>query len=128
MGQVPLLEQFETRLHFQIDCYLEIDVSREEAVARMTGRRVCPKCGDHLPPDRPTAQGAPRPATSTEPGSKNDPTIPPRSSSSASKSTTSTPSRSSDHYQATHPDLCRKVNGNQPFDAVYAETRKAIGA
>ena len=45
MGQVPLLEQFEARLHFQIDCYLNIAVSREAAVLRMTGRRVCPKCG-----------------------------------------------------------------------------------
>ena len=45
MGQVPLLEQFERKLGFGIDCYLEIAVSRAEAVARMTGRRVCPTCG-----------------------------------------------------------------------------------
>jgi adenylate kinase len=45
MGQVTLLEQFESKLHFQIEAYLEIAVSRAEAVARQTGRRVCPTCG-----------------------------------------------------------------------------------
>lgn len=45
MGQVELLKQFEQKLQFGIDCYLEIAVSRTEAVARMIGRRVCPVCG-----------------------------------------------------------------------------------
>ncbi len=45
MGQVPLLVEFERKLGFEIDAYLEIAVSRDEAVRRMTGRRVCPSCG-----------------------------------------------------------------------------------
>ncbi len=45
MGQVPLLEGFEERLGFRIGAYLEIAVTREDAEARMTGRRVCPVCG-----------------------------------------------------------------------------------
>ena len=42
MGQVPLLEQFERKLGFAIDCYLDIVLPRAEAIVRMTGRRVCP--------------------------------------------------------------------------------------
>ncbi len=45
MGQVPLLEQFEEKLGFRIECYLDVEVSREEAITRMTDRRVCPVCG-----------------------------------------------------------------------------------
>lgn len=44
LGQVPLLAQFERDLGFQIECYLDIHVSRSEAESRMTGRRVCPVC------------------------------------------------------------------------------------
>jgi adenylate kinase len=127
MGQVPLLEQFETRLHFKIECYLEIDVSREEAVARMTGRRVCPKCGTtyHLiarPPKVPETCDVDgthlekRPDDTTEvvlfrQQVYDEHAVP-----------------ILHHYETTHPELCRKVNGNQPFDAVYAEARKAIVA
>ncbi|HEY2155131.1 MAG TPA: nucleoside monophosphate kinase [Isosphaeraceae bacterium] len=45
LGQGELLEGFERKLGFAIECYLEIVLSRDEAVSRMTGRRVCPVCG-----------------------------------------------------------------------------------
>jgi adenylate kinase len=126
MGQIPLLEQFEARLHFRIDCYLNIAVSREAAVLRMTGRRVCPKCGAtyHL-----IAK-------------------PPKVAETCDFDGTKLERRPDDkaqvvefrqqvydehavpilrHYEAKCPDLCRTVNGEQPFDAVYAETRGALG-
>ncbi len=125
MGQVPLLEQFETRLHFKIECYLEIDVSRDEAIARMTGRRVCPKCGAtyHLiarPPKVPETCDLDgthlekRPDDTTEVVQfrqqvYDEHAIP-----------------ILHHYETTHPELYRKVNGNQSFEAVYSEARQAI--
>ncbi len=125
MGQVPLLEQFETKLHFKIDCYLEIDVSREEAIARMTGRRVCPKCGAtyHLiarPPK--VAETCDLDGTKLE--RRPDDTTEVVQFRQQVYDEHAVPIL---HYYETHaPELCRKVNGNQPFDAVYAEARKAI--
>lgn len=127
MGQVPLLEQFEARLNFAIDCYLEIDVSRQEAVARMTGRRVCPKCGAtyHLiarPPkvpevcDRDETRLERRPDDTTDVVEfrqqiYDDHALPILR-----------------HYRLKCPELCRTVDGNLPFEAVYAEARRALGA
>ena len=125
MGQVPLLEQFEARLHFRIGCYLEIAVRREAAVARMTGRRVCPKCGAtyHL-----IAK-------------------PPKVSETCDLDGTRLERRPDDtaevvefrqqvydehaipilqYYETKHPKLCREVNGEQSFGDVYAETRRAL--
>jgi adenylate kinase len=126
MGQVPLLAQFETRLHFKIDCYLEIDVSREEAVARMTGRRVCPKCGTtyHLiarPPKVP--ETCDRDGIHLE--KRPDDTIDVVQFRQQVYDEHAVPILH--HYETRYPEFCRKVNGNQPFDAVYAETRRAIG-
>ncbi len=126
MGQVPLLEQFEKRLDFRIDCYLEIEVSRAEAVARMTGRRVCPKCGTtyHLiarPPK--VAETCDLDGTPLE-RRKDD-----------KKEVVEFRQQVYDdnalpilqYYEARYPGLCRKVNGEQPFEAVYSETRRALG-
>lgn len=44
LGQVSILDHLETKCHFLIDRYVDIHVSLELAAARMTGRRVCPKC------------------------------------------------------------------------------------
>lgn len=126
MGQVPLLEQFEERLGFKIDCYLEIAVSHDEAVARMTGRRVCPKCGAtyHLiarPPrvpetcDRDGARLERRPDDTTEVVEfrqkiYDDHAVP-----------------ILEYYRQKYPELYRRVDGNQPLEAVYAEARRALG-
>ncbi len=127
MGQVPLMEQFEARLGFQIGCYLEIAVSRDAAVTRMTGRRVCPKCGAtyHL-----IAR-------------------PPKVAETCDLDGTKLERRPDDkaevvefrqqvydehalpilqHYEKRCPDLCRKVDGEQPFEAVYADASRALGA
>jgi adenylate kinase len=127
MGQVPLLEQFENRLHFKIDCYLEIDVSREEAIARMTGRRVCPKCGAtyHLiakPPK--VAETCDLDGTHLE--KRPDDTTEVVQFRQQVYDEHATPILH--YYQTHHPELCRKVNGNQPLEAVYADAKKAIGA
>ncbi len=126
MGQVPLLEQFENRLHFKIDCYLEIDVSREEAVARMTGRRICPKCGAtyHLiarPPK--VAETCDLDGTHLE--KRPDDTTEVVQFRQQVYDEHAVPILK--YYQEKCPELCRKVNGNQPFDAVYTEARAAIG-
>ncbi len=126
IGQVPLLDQFERRYGFQVGCYLEIDVSREEAVARMTGRRVCPTCGAtyHLiskPPkvaevcDKDGTRLERRPDDTTEVVEfrqqvYDDHAVPILR-----------------HYEQTSPNLCRHVNGNQPFAKVYAGTCEALG-
>ncbi len=126
LGQVPLLEQFERRLDFRIDCYLEVAVSREEAVARMTGRRVCPKCGAtyHLiarPPK--VAETCDRDGTRLE--RRPDDTAQVVEFRQQVYDDHALPIL--DHYERKCPDLCRKVDGAQPFEAVYAETRRALG-
>jgi adenylate kinase len=125
MGQVPLLEQFERKLGFTIECYLEIVVRRAEAVARMTGRRVCPTCGAtyHLLYQKP------------------------RHDELCDRDGTRLEARADDrrevvevrqqvfdehalpileYYQTHAPDRYRRVNGEQPFEAVYAETCRVL--
>ena len=126
MGQVPLLEQFEARLRFRIGCYLEIAVSREAAVARMTGRRVCPKCGAtyHLiakPPKVP--ETCDRDGTRLE--RRRDDTTEVVEFRQQVYDEHAVPIL--EHYETKCPELCRKVNGDQPFEAVYAETKRALG-
>ena len=123
MGQVPLLEQFEKRLDFQIECYLEIQVSRAEAVARMTGRRVCPKCGTtyHL-----IARPPKVPETCDLDGTRLE-----RRKDDKKEVVEFRQQVYDDNalpilhfYESKYPSLCRKVNGEQPFEGVYAETRR----
>jgi adenylate kinase len=126
MGQVPLLENFEKRLDFEIECYLEIAVSRDEAVARMTGRRVCPKCGAtyHLiakPPkvsetcDLDGTRLERRPDDTTE-------VVEFRQKVYDEHATPIL-----HYFETKYPDRYRKVNGENGLDAVYAEARRAIG-
>jgi adenylate kinase len=125
LGQVPLLEKFEARLNFRIECYLEIAVSREAAVARMTGRRICPKCGAtyHLiakPPK--VSETCDLDGTRLE--RRPDDTIQVVEFRQQVYDEHAIPILQ--YYEAKYPDLCRNVNGEQPFDAVYAETRRTI--
>ena len=126
MGQVPLLEQFEARLGFAIDCYLDIALSRDEAVARMTGRRVCPQCGAtyHLiakPPK--VAETCDLDGTRLErrPDDTHD-VVEFRQQVYDDHALAMLR-----HYADKCPDLCRTVDGAQGLEAVYAETRKALG-
>lgn len=125
MGQVPLLDRFEERYGFSIGCYLEVDVSHAEAVARMTGRRVCPACGAtyHLIARPPLI-----PETCDHDGSKlerrPDDTTEVVEFRQQVYDDHATPILR--HYQEAAPHLYRKVNGNQPFAAVYEEARLAL--
>ena len=125
MGQVPLLEKFEARLNFRIECYLDIVVSREAAVLRMTGRRVCPKCGStyHLiakPPKVRETCDLDGNRLERRPDDKAE-VVEFRQQVYDEHAVPIL-----QHYQARCPELCRTVNGEQDLDAVYAETRRAI--
>ena len=125
MGQVPLLERFEAKLGFRIECYLEVAVGRAEAEARMTGRRVCPVCGAtyHLiskPPRVPETcdlDGA------TLEGRKDDR---PEVVVVRQQIYDEYALPILEYYQAHAPDRYVRVNGEQPLDAVYAETCRAL--
>ena len=127
IGQVPLLDQFEKHYGFEVGCYLEVDVSREEAVSRMTGRRVCPQCGAtyHLiakPPQVPEI--CDRDGTKLE--RRPDDTTEVVEFRQQVYDDNATPILR--HYERTWPDRCRQVNGNQGFREVYDETCHALGA
>jgi adenylate kinase len=126
MGQVPLLEKFEKKLDFTIGCYLEIAVSRDEAVARMTGRRICPKCGTtyHLiarPPKVPETCDLDGTRLERRPDDTTE-VVEFRQQVYDEHAT-----QILEYYQKKHHDLFRKVNGKQPLDAVYADARRALG-
>lgn len=126
MGQVPLLAEFERRLGFRIDGYLEIAVGHDAAVARMTGRRVCPRCGAiyHLLTKPPRV-----PETCDLDGS------PLERRADDAPEVVEVRQRVYDahalpilEYYRTHsPDLFRRVDGEQPPDAVFADARRALG-
>jgi adenylate kinase len=125
MGQVPLLENFEKQLDFAIECYLEIAVSREEAVARMTGRRICPKCGTtyHL-----IARPPKVPETCDNDGTRlerrPDDTTEVVEFRQKVYDEHATPILN--YFETKYPDLYRKVNGEQPLNAVYSDARRAL--
>jgi adenylate kinase len=126
MGQVPLLEQFERKLNFKIECYLEIAVSRAQAIARMTGRRVCPKCGAtyHLILNPPRV-----PETCDHDGTRLEgrPDDAPEVVELRQKIFDEHAVPVIEYYKTHAPDLYRCVNGEQPIDAVYAETCRVLG-
>jgi adenylate kinase len=126
LGQVELLEGFERKLGFQIDCYLDIVLSRDEAVVRMTGRRVCPVCGTtyHV-----VAKPPRRPETCDLDGARlerrKDDTMEVVEFRQRLYDEQTEPILA--HYRETHPELCRSVNGAGSVDRVYAETLRVLG-
>jgi adenylate kinase len=126
MGQVPLLEQFERKLNFRIECYLEIAVSRDVAVARMIGRRICPKCGAtyHVISNPPrVAETCDHDGTPLERRRDDSPEI-----VAVRQQIFDEHAVPIIEYYKTHaPELYRCVNGEQPLDAVYAETCRVLG-
>lgn len=126
MGQVPILARFERDLNFRIDCYLEIVVSHEAAVARMTGRRVCPVCGAtyhvlNQPPrisERCDHDGSP-----LEQRRDDSPAV-----IEVRQRIYEEHALPILEYYRTHaPDRVRTVHGEQPFEDVYAETCRVLG-
>ena len=128
MGQVPLARSSSRRkLGFVIGGYLEIAVSHAEAVARMTGRRVCPVCGAtyHLIGKPPRVAetcdldgAAPGAAQGRHEGGRR---VPPEGLRRI---------RRADPRTITArkpPSASSGVNGEQPFEEVYAETVRTLG-
>jgi len=126
LGQVELLERFEKKLDFTIARFVDVVVSRDEAIARMTGRRVCPVCGAtyHLIAKPPKLA-----ETCDVDGSRlekrKDDTM--EVVVFRQKLYDEQTQPIIDHYLAVSPELCRAVNGEQSIDAVYAETCKVLG-
>lgn len=125
MGQVGLLETFESRLEFEIDRYVDIDVSREEAIARMTGRRVCPSCGSTYhtisnPPRLPEVCDL----DGTRLQGRKDDALEVVQVRQDLYETHGIPIL--EHYESRHPERFVRVNGNQPLDEVYRETVRAL--
>lgn len=126
MSQVPILAQFEQKLNFQIDCYLEIGVSHAAAVKRMTGRRVCPVCGAtyHLVNQPPRiSERCDRDGTALE--QRPDDTLEVIEHRQHIYDEHGLPIL--DHYKKTAPDRFRTVNGEQSYAAVYTETCRTLG-
>ncbi len=126
LGQVSVLERFENSLGFKVDCFLDVAVSREDAVARMTCRRVCPSCGAtyHLIAKPPKVD-----ETCDVDGVKLE-----RRKDDAidvvnyrQKVYDQQTQPVIDHYRVATPALCRAVNGNQAVDAVYRDTVRVLG-
>jgi adenylate kinase len=127
MGQVPLLEELERSLSFRIDCYLEIKVSHAAAVARMIGRRVCPLCGAtyHIVNKPPRAAGmCDLDGARLEQRKDDAPSV----IEVRQKVYDDHATPILEHYRTHSPDRFLSINGDQPFDAVYAELCRAVGA
>lgn len=126
MGQVPLLEQFERKLGFHVDGYLDVEVTRAEAVARMTGRRVCPTCGAtyHLVTKPPRlAEVCDNDGTKLERRPDDKTSVVEHRQEVYDEHARPI----LDYYRTQHPALFRVVDGNQAPDAVYAAARTALG-
>jgi adenylate kinase len=126
LGQVAILEGFEKSLGFGIDGYLEIALTREAAEARMTGRRVCPRCGAtyHLlskPPivpdhcDNDGASLVRRPDDAIEVVARRQQVYDDHAGPIM------------DYLRATVPERVYVVDGDQGPDAVYAGTLAVLG-
>lgn len=125
-SQIPQLKRLETAFQFEVGCYLEIAVSRTVAVARMSGRRVCPACGAtyHMS------------------------TKPPAHDETCDVDGAALEQRRDDRpeiiehrqrvyeaytdpilafYRANEPAKVHSVDGALPFDVVYAETCRVLG-
>ena len=125
-GQIPQLAELERLHHFEVGCYFDVAVSRDEAVARMTGRRVCPVCGAtyHLVARPPRVEGR---------CDRDDAPLEQRrdDSSGVIEQRQRVYERHAEpilaYYRAHAPAKVHAVDGGRPFDAVYAEARRVLG-
>lgn len=126
IGQVTILEDLERNLQFRVDCYLEIAVSRGAAVARMTGRRVCPVCGAtyHIVNQPPRVAGlCDHDGARLEQRRDDSPDVIDNRQRVYEEHATPI----LDHFRQHAPDRFRTVNGEQPLDLVYADTCRVLG-
>jgi adenylate kinase len=125
VGQIPDLDRLEDRFGFQVGLYIEIAVSAEAATERMTGRRVCSKCAKtyHVTGQPPKVEGVcdldGAPLTR-----RSDDTLEVVSNRQRLYADLTDPVVR--FYQATYPSRFVAVNGEQPFDAVYRDLRRAV--
>jgi adenylate kinase len=126
IGQVHRLEEIQKTLCFTIDAYLDVVVDRDVAIARMTGRRVCPVCGA-------TYHIATRPPRIPETCDTDGSPLERRKDDRLDVVTFR-----QDLYDHNAPDMLRyyrehlegrffEIDGNQPFPAVYAAARQFLG-
>jgi adenylate kinase len=126
MGQIEILARLEQTLSFRIDCYLEIAVSHEAAVLRMTGRRVCPVCGAtyHVVNQRPKVDElCDLDGTKLEQRRDDSPDVIEVRQRVFEENTAPI----LEYYRTHAPERYRAVNGAQPFEAVYADACRALG-
>lgn len=125
LGQTRDLDRLEDRFGFQVGAFLEIAVSAEEAMSRMTGRRVCSKCGKtyhvrNSPPqvdDTCDLDGAPLTRRTDD-----TPEVVANRQRVYAQLTEPVVA----FYRATYPSRFLAVNGEQPFESVYTDLRHAV--
>lgn len=126
LGQIPSLERLERDLKFQVDCYLDIAISRDSAVRRMTGRRVCPRCGA-------TYHMVAKPPRVGELCDVDQVSLERRADDKLDvvEHRQDVYDQSTDpvvrHYERNASECFLSVNGDQAPDAVYAEAVRALG-
>jgi adenylate kinase len=126
LGQVEILETWGRERGFRVDCFLDVAIGREAAIARMGGRRVCPVCGatyhmvSHPPRHDETCDldGA-----RLERRKDDAPEIIEARQRVFEESTLPVV----EYYRTHAPERYRRVDGERPFEAVYAETHRALG-
>ncbi|MEA2632451.1 MAG: adenylate kinase [Chloroflexota bacterium] len=126
MGQVRILEQLEQTRGFRVDCFLEVAISREAAILRMTGRRVCPECGAtyHMANKPPQAE-----ETCDLDGARlerrKDDALEVIEARQRVFDESTLPVL--DYFRTHAPERYRRVDGEQASEAVYAETCRVLG-
>ena len=125
IGQVRRLEEIERRLSFQIGAYVDIAVDRDVAIARMTGRRVCPTCGA-------TYHIATRPPRVFETCDLDGTRLERRKDDRMEVVTfrqdlyDRNAPEMLEHYRSQNGDSYIEIDGNQPFADVYIATRQRL--
>jgi adenylate kinase len=126
LGQVGILDACGRERGYRVDCFLDVSIGREAAIARMGGRRVCPICGatyhmvSHPPRHDETCD---LDGIRLERRKDDAPEIIEARQRVFEDSTQPVV----DHYRTHAPGRYRRVDGEQSFEAVYAETLRALG-
>ncbi|QEH31718.1 Adenylate kinase [Aquisphaera giovannonii] len=125
LSQVGILDAWEREKGYRVDCFLDVDIRREAAIARMGGRRVCPACGatyhmvSHPPLHDETCD---LDGTRLERRKDDDPEVIEARQRVFEESTEPVVA----HYRTHAPGRFRRVDGEKPLDAVYAESLRAL--
>ncbi|QDV36001.1 adenylate kinase family protein [Tautonia plasticadhaerens] len=126
LGQVPLMARLEQAVGFEIERYVEIAVSPDEALARMGGRRVCPTCAAtyHLRKSPPKAEGVcDRDGTPLVGRADDAPEVLGVRQAVYDEHTGPVV----EHYRRTAPDRFVAIDGEQPFEEVSRDLERALG-